>query len=66
MTGPDGTPALSISPETQTIKGNLVINYNYHGPACGSIALDHDDESSQCVLWNKCTRLAETVFGLSV
>lgn len=38
---------LLISPLTQTIANNLIFNVNFHGQSCGSIALDHDDESSQ-------------------
>jgi hypothetical protein len=44
---PDGTPRLMISPQTQLIRQNLIFSYNFHGPSCASIALDHDDESSQ-------------------
>eukprot|EP00040_Diaphanoeca_grandis_P030936 m.183931 g.183931 ORF g.183931 m.183931 type:complete len:1001 (+) comp32172_c0_seq1:207-3209(+) len=43
----DGTPRLAISPKTQTIAQNLIFNYNFHGEQCGSVALDHDDASSQ-------------------
>lgn len=38
---------LSISPQTQLISHNFIFNVNFHGQSCGSIALDHDDESSQ-------------------
>lgn len=38
---------LAISPQTQVISRNLVFNINFHGPSCGSIAIDFDDESSQ-------------------
>jgi hypothetical protein len=33
---PDGTPRLAISPKTQTISGNLIFDYNFHGPSCGA------------------------------
>ena len=42
-----GAPRLAISPITQFITRNLVINFNFLGGACGSIAIDFDDESSQ-------------------
>lgn len=41
------SPRLAISPQTQVLRGNLVMNVNFHGPSCGSIAIDFDDESSQ-------------------
>lgn len=34
---------------THTIRGNLIFSYSFHGPSCSSIALDHDDESSQYI-----------------
>ena len=43
----DGSGELRISPQTQTISNNLIYNVNFNGQSCGSIALDHDDESSQ-------------------
>ena len=38
---------LAISPQTQIIRGNMIVNFNFHGQSCGSIAIDFDDESSQ-------------------
>eukprot|EP00041_Stephanoeca_diplocostata_P020313 m.452328 g.452328 ORF g.452328 m.452328 type:complete len:998 (+) comp21539_c0_seq2:36-3029(+) len=45
--GGDSTTPYRISPQTQVIRRNLVINFNFHGVQCGSIAIDFDDESSQ-------------------
>jgi hypothetical protein len=38
---------LRISPLTNIITRNFALNFNFHGPACGSQAIDLDDESSQ-------------------
>ena len=38
---------LAISPQTTFFNANLIINFNYHGASCGSIAIDFDDETSQ-------------------
>jgi hypothetical protein len=43
----EGKGTLLISPQTQLIANNFMFNVNYHGQSCGSINLDHDDESSQ-------------------
>ena len=43
----DDVNVLSISPQTHVISHNLIFNINFRGSSCGSIALDHDDESSQ-------------------
>lgn len=39
---------LAISPQTQVLHKNVVLNFNFkEGVQCGSIAIDFDDESSQ-------------------
>jgi hypothetical protein len=45
----DGRPRLSLTPMTHHISQNLIFSYNFRGPSCASVALDHDDESSQYV-----------------
>ena len=41
------TSELAISPQTMTLRNNFILNFNFHGQTCGSIAIDFDDETSQ-------------------
>ena len=43
----DPNGPLGISPQTQTLRKNMIINLHFTKPSCGSIAVDFDDETSQ-------------------